>query len=364
MQAILMLFVLMVIVLFFGAHYFIYFCLIKFFYLTNSTLLQGLFILFCFLAVSYLIAYLWSHLHISIWSRCFYYASGFWIGWLIYLFLACLLLLILNYFFSLNNLYFSLSLILFSLGISIYGAYNADQLTTHHLRVKINKLPEYWRGKNIVQISDLHLGPWYRENFAKKIVKLINAEHPDLVVITGDYFDGIKKDDQELVTPLKELKSTEGTYFVFGNHDIFYSREDAHQKIDGTGVKILLDQAVEIKGLQILGADYRGPEVNGKADLQELLKLKNPLLPTILLSHIPNNLPAIADAEIDLLLAGHTHRGQQWPYNYLTRAIFGKYHIGLNKLNQLWVYVSPGAGSWGPAVRIGNRPEIAVITLE
>jgi predicted MPP superfamily phosphohydrolase len=248
---------------------------------------------------------------------------------------------------------------------SAYGVWNAYHPRTEEISVKIKNLPPDWHGKKIVQISDVHLGQILGAPFLQGIVEQANAQKPDIVFITGDLFDGEDGRLDELARPLNGLKPPLGTYFITGNHETYLGVDRAYAALRKTPVQILDDEMVVIDGLQIIGISYpqRGFSKDIAGVIQKLPGF-NPHNPSLLLYHNPTGVQQAKEAGISLQLSGHTHHGQIFPIQIISRLIYGKYYNGLHVEGDYTIYTSSGAGTWGPTMRTGNHPEIAVIHLE
>jgi len=256
--------------------------------------------------------------------------------------------------------------VIFTILFSTYGVWNATyNLDVKEITVKIKNLPEQWRGKKIVQITDLHLGPISGENFVRKIVDKINLLNPDVVVITGDLFDGMDGYSNNKVADFSKLKAPKGVYFVTGNHEVYLGVENAKEALESVNVKVLDNEMVDIDGLQIVGISFS--KMFGVEDLkQKILGIKNydPNEASILLYHSPQGIEDAKAAGIDLQLSGHTHKGQMIPFPFITSAIFGKYYYGLTTEGNYSIYTSSGVGTWGPMMRTSGKSEIVVVTLK
>jgi predicted MPP superfamily phosphohydrolase len=248
---------------------------------------------------------------------------------------------------------------------SAYGVWNAYHPRTEEFTVKVKGLPPDWHGKKIVQISDVHLGHILDASFLQDIVEKSNAQQPDIVFITGDLFDGSDGQLDDLVRPLNGLKAPLGIYFVTGNHETYLGVDRAYAALRKTPVRILDDEMLLIDGLQIIGISYpqRGFSKDIAGVIQKLPGF-NPHKPSLLLYHNPTGVAQAKEAGINLQLSGHTHHGQIFPIQIISRLVYGKYYNGLHIEGDYTIYTSSGAGTWGPTMRTGNHPEIAVIRLE
>ena len=246
-----------------------------------------------------------------------------------------------------------------------YGVWNAYHPRTEEITVKIKGLPSDWRGKKIVQISDVHLGHILGASFLEGIVEQANAQNPEIVFITGDLFDGADGRLDDLVRPLDGIKAPLGIYFVTGNHETYLGIDRAYAALKKTKVSILSDEMVVIDGLQIIGISY--PERGFSKDLGGVISGLAGFdreKPSVCLYHNPSGVEQAKSAGISLQLSGHTHKGQLFPIQLISRLIYGKYYNGLHTEGDYTIYTSSGAGTWGPTMRTGNHPEITVIHLE
>jgi len=249
---------------------------------------------------------------------------------------------------------------------SSYGIWNAYHPRVEHVVVRIRNLPSQWSGRKAVLLSDVHLGHILGSEFLERIVREINAQDPAIVFITGDLFDGSDGRLDALVRPLDGLTAPLGIYFVTGNHETYLGVDRAYAALAKTPVRILRDEMVVIDGLQIIGVSYpqRGFSKNVAEVLANVPGFNPRQMPSVLLYHNPTSVKEAKGAGISLQLSGHTHKGQIFPIQFISRMIYGKYYNGLHVEGDYTIYTSSGAGTWGPTMRTGNHPEIAVIHLE
>jgi len=245
----------------------------------------------------------------------------------------------------------------------IYGLVNARVIRIRRITVALRGLPESWRGRKAVMLSDLHLGNVNGAGFARRMVAMAAELKPDIVFIPGDVFDGTSADLDRLIAPFKELATPFGTYFSTGNHEEFSSSEKYVAAVERAGMRNLHNERVTVDGLHIAGVpfgDSTSP-ISLKAVLDGMRL--NPVEANILLNHMPSRLPIVERAGVSLQLSGHTHGGQLAPFNWMTRRIFGRFTHGLQRFGELQVYTSSGAGTWGPPMRVGTEPEIVLLTF-
>jgi predicted MPP superfamily phosphohydrolase len=236
--------------------------------------------------------------------------------------------------------------------------------------IPIARLPRALQGFSIAQISDLHVGPTIKGGFVERIVARINRLNADLVAITGDLVDGSVADLSVHTAPLARLASRHGTFFVTGNHE-YYSGERAWtDELRRLGLTVLKNQHVILQhdgaslllaGVTDFSAHHFDPAQ--RSDPAAALRGTAPgWVPKILLAHQPSSATAAAAAGYDVQISGHTHGGQFWPWNLFVR-YFQPFTAGLNRLQDLMVYVSRGTGYWGPPNRFVVPAEITRIRL-
>ena len=354
----------------FFSHYFIYFSLSHFFGIVAPARRAALAAILFLLPASFIASSIFARLSDNSFSRALYFCSSLWLGVALTLILTLALAwggwgaakLLTR---SPGPAVFGWAAVLLACLYSAYGVWNAYHPRVRRLTVRLNNLPPAWRGRKIVQLSDLHLGSVLRADFASRLVAMANAEKPDVVAITGDLFDGADGKLEDLVAPLKALQAPLGIYFVTGNHETYLGVERAYEALRTTPVRILADEAVVIDGLLLIGVSY--PERGHPKDFAQVLtKLRglDPGLPSILLYHSPTHIAEAKAAGVSLQLSGHAHHGQIFPIQFISRLVYGRYYQGLHVEGDYTLYVSSGAGTWGPTLRTGNRPEIAAIRLE
>ncbi len=383
-------FPLMIIVFLLSTHWFLYFSTLKFFSITGLTAKNVLAIIYGLLSISFIVAIILMRFSDFFIFRFFYAFSAFWLGLMIYLVIACLLAWIVILFFKSAN--YNIKLVAGTLAFvlaflySIYGVWNAFHPIVKNVEIKITGLPAEWENKKIVHISDAHLGRIHGRSFARKIVEKINKQDPDLILITGDLFDGIGSDLDTYANILNKLESRQGIYFVTGNHEGYLGVERIIKALENTKINILNNELVEIDGVQIIGVSF--PELDKlKENKNIIMEIEgyNPDLPNILLHHEPVSIEqkgedsfdrqsssyfspdtdyTIAkESGINLQLSGHTHKGQFFPFDLITKKIYNGYDYGLFTKDDFNIYITNGVGTWGPPIRTGNRSEIVVFEL-
>ncbi len=245
----------------------------------------------------------------------------------------------------------------------LYGLFHAQRIRVKHMDLTLPNLPEFWKGKRAVFLSDIHLGHVHTSHFAHRVVQAVNAVEHDIILIGGDLYDGVKVDEHAIIAPLAALKPRHGVYFVTGNHEEFTDSARFLTAIRGLGFKVLMNELVDIEGLQIIGmTDQHSID---KAKLAETLGELgiDRSRPSIFLKHQPSHVEIPHAAGVSIQLSGHTHRAQQFPLNFFPYLIYKGYSYGMKRFKDMHVYTSSGVGSWGPPMRVGSDSEIVVFTL-
>jgi hypothetical protein len=361
---------LIVLCILYVSHYFIYYSITCFFSLTSKGSKATLALVLVLLPTSFVALMFLARRAENPLVQGLYFASGFWLG--VSLTLITFFAFTWAAWGATRLVTHSPSRALFGLVTVVlaglwcgYGVWNAYHPRIAHVRVRMRNLPADWLGKKTVQLSDVHLGHIWGPAFLRDIVGKVNSEEPALVVITGDLFDGGDGRLDALIAPLNDLRAPLGIYYVTGNHETYLGVERAYAALAKTTVRVLRDEMVAIHGLQIIGIAYpeRGSS-KGVAAVMKSLRDFNPQMPSILLYHNPAQVEPAKAAGISLQLSGHTHHGQIFPIQLISRLIYGKYYNGLHVEGDYTIYTSSGVGTWGPTMRTGNHPEITVIHLE
>ncbi len=248
---------------------------------------------------------------------------------------------------------------------SAWGVWNATHPHLNRVTVRMQDLPLEWRGQTLAQISDLHLGFSVGRSFAERVVGMVKAEHPAAVVITGDLFDGGDASLNGLAESLNQLNPPMGMYFITGNHETYLGVARAEEALRRTPVRVLNDEMATPGGLQILGIAYpdRAESKNIAAAIRNVRGF-DPTKASVLLYHSPVHIPEIRATGVRLQISGHTHLGQLFPFQFITRRVYGKYDHGLHVEDKFAIYTSPGTGTWGPRMRTTARAEVTLIRLE
>lgn len=365
-----LLFITLFIAVIIGANLLIYSSLVYFLSINSLTIRLYLFIFlfgFVFLFFGTSIAL---HFYNRVFLHQLYLLAAVWAGIWVYLFFGALFAWLAAAIFQFSGNPPPLTIIsavyLFVVGlISIYGLWNAHRPRIKDIKATIKNLPPAWKNKTAVQLSDLHLGSIYGPVFLKIIVKQVNALKPDLIFITGDLFDGVDGELDCFTSILNELKAKKGIFFINGNHEQYLGLEKVRTALKETNIPWLEDQVINLGGLQIIGLKY-GPDAIPRENIIETVRNNSdykPGEPTILLYHAPGGIKEAQALGVNLQLSGHTHRGQLFPFNYITQLVFKGFDYGWHRIGDYAIYITTGVGTWGPPMRVGNQPEIVRIEL-
>ena len=362
-----MLFVGMVVGLLLGMHVVVYKALVSVFQVTSETCLLCMKISLGFLGASFIAAFFISSKFNTFLTRFFYTVSVTWLGTVAFLFFASCLYFVASLFLAQNLEHLLLvgkGLLATALMISIYGVYNANRIVIKPVSIKLKNLPESWKGRRAVFLSDVHLGQVRGVEFSERIARKIKEINPDIIFNTGDLYDGLKVDPVAVIEPFKKLNPPLGTFFVMGNHEEFEDNSVYAKAIEAAGIRVLDNEVTDVEGVQIVGVDYLATSHND-AFVKALGSITlDADRPTILLKHVPIHLETAERAGIDLQLSGHTHRAQIFPLSLITKIIFRGYDYELKPLGNMQVLTTSGVGTWGPPLRVGSNSEIVVITFE
>ena len=337
-------------------------------------------------------------LKIALWTLVFAYPAGrflerfigsdftllfvrigsFWMGAMLYLILMFLfidLFRVINHFvpftsylnFKANpdyRLFAVKTVYLLTFLVLVVSTINARIPRISHYSLKTEKSFGSVNKVRIVAVSDVHLGTLISKRRLNSLVEQINSQNPDIVLFVGDTFD-------EDIAPVVNnglgkyfelIKSTLGVFAIPGNHEYFGNIDQKLDYLKAHGIKTLRDSVLLINNsFYLVGRDDKSN--SHRQSINTLVSNIDKSKPIVLLDHQPFKLNESAENGIDLQLSGHTHNGQLWPFNYITEAIY-EVSSGFKKIGKTNFIVSNGYGTWGPPMRLGNRPEILVIDLE
>ncbi|WP_444971969.1 metallophosphoesterase [Streptomyces sp. SAI-25] len=251
-------------------------------------------------------------------------------------------------------------------GLATVGYGTANVLsgpTVKRVTVPLAKLPRAAHGFRIAVVSDIHIGPILGRAHTRRIVDTINSTSPDLVAVVGDLVDGSVADLGSAAEPLAGLRARHGSFFVTGNHEYFSGAEQWVNHVRELGLIPLENARVEMGGFDLAGVNDIAGETEGQGpDFGRALGDRDRSRAAVLLAHQPVVIHDAVEHGVDLQLSGHTHGGQLWPGNYLAE-LANPTVAGLERYGDTQLFVSRGAGAWGPPVRVGAPADITVVQL-
>jgi hypothetical protein len=250
-----------------------------------------------------------------------------------------------------------LGLILAVLGVSFW---QATEIKVQEIEISSPKLSFREKGVTLVQISDLHLGLLAGERRVEKISELLHDLQPDILVCTGDFIDGNPQGLTRLIWKLREFPASWGKFAVTGNHETYVGLHAAGHLLRRAGFVMLDGRIWRKNGIALAGIRYSpGQDCNGESNV---LSGFNDEDFNVLLKHSPIVCPG-SEEDFDLQLSGHTHKGQIFPFNLVTRLVY-PYLAGMYSLaNGSAIYVNQGTGTWGPQMRLFTKQEITVFRI-
>ncbi|MGP3754533.1 metallophosphoesterase [Streptomyces sp. IBSNAI001] len=248
-----------------------------------------------------------------------------------------------------------------TVGLGTYGVLRGPR--TKRITVRLAGLPRSAHGFRIAVVSDIHLGPILGRAHTRRVVDAINATNSDLVAVVGDLVDGSVADLGPAAEPLAGLEARHGSYFVTGNHEYFSGAAEWVDHVRELGLHPLENARVEIAGFDLAGVNDVAGESEGQGpDFARALGDRDRSRASVLLAHQPVLIDDAVEYGVGLQLSGHTHGGQLWPGN-LVAELANPTVAGYERYGDTQLYVSRGAGAWGPPVRVGAPSDITVVEL-
>ncbi|MFP8886044.1 metallophosphoesterase [Streptomyces mangrovi] len=248
-----------------------------------------------------------------------------------------------------------------TVGYGTYGVMRGPKLK--RVTVPLAKLPRAAHGYRIAVVSDIHLGPVLGRAHTQRIVDTINRADADMVAVVGDLVDGSVAELGSAAEPLARLRSRDGSYFVTGNHEYFGDAGEWVDHVRELGLQPLENARRELRHFDLAGVNDLAGEAEGEGpDFARALDDRDTSRAVVLMAHQPVMIHDAVDHGVDLQLSGHTHGGQMWPGNYLA-GLANPTLAGLERYGDTQLYVTRGAGAWGPPVRVGAESDITVVEL-
>jgi len=340
-------------------------------------------IIFLFVFLSFLAGRFLERRQISWFSSLLVWLGSFWLGAMVYFFFIIVfldLIRLINYIFPFfpsfiysdyerTKLITALISMIIVFVITVIGYINSLNPVITNLDISIKKVVQDVKELNIAAATDIHLGTIICKSRLEKIVDKINSLNPDIIFLPGDVVDEdvgpvIK---QNLGETLKKLNAKIGIFGITGNHEYIGGAEKACKYLEEHRIFMLRDSYVRIDNTYyIVGREDRSIKgFTGKLrkPLEEILQDVDKSYPVILMDHQPIHLEEAMRNNVDFQISGHTHHGQLWPFNYITRKVY-ELDRGYKKMGETHYFVSCGVGTWGPPMRTNCRPEILNIKLK
>lgn len=305
------------------------------------------------IAFSYIIATILERLASNMLTRGLYFLSSLWLGVLLLLLALFLLVDGISLFTTLPG-WSHYAVLGIALVVTVFSVFNASQLQVKEVVITS---PLVEKETTIVQLTDVHIGSTNRLSYLEKVVTKTNALHPDVVVITGDLFDNSEADGEAMSLILDKIEAP--AYFVTGNHETYIGLKHVKEIMDNSKVITLDGNVEQVAGIEISGLAYDAKSTIAKR-VQEIEFSKDKF--SLYLLHEPIYFEEASKQGVNLMLSGHTHNGQIFPFTLLVRLAYA-HTKGLYEKDGAYLYVSPGTGTWGPYMRFGSNNEITKIVV-
>lgn len=291
----------------------------------------------------------------SRWIRPLSIISSIWMGVILEFCFVIIPYNIINQFYKNDKRLAAIIIITFVTVLTLYSLLASLFIRRKKIELNASKLS---RDLRVVQLSDLHLGSTHHINYLKRVINVVNSLKPDVVLITGDFADDVSIYKKEYLPIFKTFKAP--VYMSLGNHEMYVS-SDFKTLASQVNTRVLKNEVLDLGDYQLIGVDY-GHTADEIRKLLSILKYDKSKY-TILMHHSPVGLEEASNEGIDLMLSGHTHHGQLFPFNFLIRLAW-KRSRGLYKHGNSFLYVSPGTGTWGPSLRFGSFNEVTLFILK
>lgn len=312
---------------------------------------------------------LYGYKHYTIINSWLNTISSVWLSYMMYVLMASLIvfvIIMLNYHFNFNIPVKLISYILITIVFAfiIYGLINAHNPRIIRWDVNSEKLSKDWAGKKIVMISDVHLGTIRGERFLKRVIGKIDTEKPDVVFILGDLIDGPVIPYEKWLKNFDTLKPEFGNIYIEGNHEKYNKEYSKFKSQIPDSLNNITNKKIIINNTQIIGLDYHHNASNADID-NELKSLGyDPSQQSIVLVHEPRKIKEFALDGVSLILSGHTHNGQSFPWTIVINSIYKKYAHGVTYTGDTASVTGAGVGTALLMTRIGTIPEIVVLNIK
>ncbi|PLW79760.1 metallophosphoesterase [Candidatus Woesearchaeota archaeon] len=332
---------------YFILNYYTFFRILGLFEIKKTYMVYSIFIS---LSLSYIISSILVRTFHNFFTRSLYTLSSVYMGVLIFAFSTLLIYEIINLFYKSDPKIAGIIILVIVLFVSLYSIINS--LKTEIVEVE---LENFGKGTKIVQLSDVHVGTMKNSKYLTELVAKVNNLKPDIVLITGDLVDGSGPLYYESYQPLEKLNAK--TFFIHGNHETYEGLLEVENIIKKLNITLLKNEVVEYRGVQIAGIEFTERKDLVKSSIENLNV--SDIKPSVLMTHVPLGYEEASKKGFNLMLSGHTHNGQIYPFNLLVRIAF-KHIKGAYDIGEMMHYVSPGTSTWGPPMRLGSKNEITV----
>ncbi|MEU6860124.1 metallophosphoesterase [Glycomyces sp. NPDC046736] len=252
-----------------------------------------------------------------------------------------------------------------TVGTGLYEGYRTPRLKP--VSVVLPKLDRRFDGYRIAVIGDTHFSAIRGRGYCERVVDQVNRAQADLIAFVGDLASNEAEQIRDATDPLADLQARDGAFFVAGNAEHYVGADAWYDRVAELGMTGLPNTRVELAGFDLAGindliVDQRGIAGETGPDYEAALGDRDPARPLVFMAHQPNAIRGAAGYGVDLQLSGHTHGGQMWPVHYASRIRSGQL-TGLERHGDTQVYVTNGAGTNGPPIRVGAASDITVMTL-
>ncbi len=254
------------------------------------------------------------------------------------------------------------------MSIIVWGSRNAWATVTRQYPIAIDKQADDLPKLKIAVVSDIHLGDIVGKRHLQRMIDSINLRKPDLVLMVGDVLDDRIEPfiRQRMDQQLQGLEAKYGVFAVLGNHEYYGGTIATYvEMMDKVGIRVLQDEVIEVAGCYLVGRKDKAAETmdaEGRRTIDSLVTGLNSGKPIIVMDHQPFRLDQASDAGVDVLLCGHTHRGQFAPNHFVTQRMY-ELDWGYKRKEQMHTVVTSGYGVWGPPIRLGSRSEIVELEV-
>lgn len=262
-----------------------------------------------------------------------------------------------------------LCIIIFVILTLIYGTIHADATRIVRYDIYVNKSMGNIKELNVAMVSDIHIGRTIGKRKVERMISTINSMKPDVILIAGDMVDYEAQTyiNEGMIQAFRKLKATYGTYGVLGNHEYISGEPEKLQRLyEESGIIVLKDSLKDVNNsFYIVGRDDASAEKllgTKRKSLSQVLKGVNLDKLILMMDHQPVDYSEAEKSGVDLMVSGHTHKGQFFPGNIFTHIMY-KIDWGCLKENNFNAIVTSGFGTWGPPIRIGTNSEIVKIVI-